>query len=166
MKQNSPFRKPVQAALLAALVTCTTLFFKVPTAVGYISAGDAAVLTAGFLLGAPYGFAAAAVGSALADLLSGFPAFLPGSFVIKGLMAVCAVGVYRLTEKLTPGVRRFAASLAAEALMIGGYFLYESVFLSYGAGAAAELPANVVQALGGAVLATVLMHLLDKRHLI
>ena len=48
------------------------------------------------------------------------------------------------------------AAVAAEAVMVLGYFLYESVILGYGMAAAAAVPGNLIQALGGIVIFAVL----------
>ena len=44
--------------------------------------------------------------------------------------------------------------------MIAGYFIYESVFLGYGLGAAAAIPGNAIQAVAGAVSSVLLYHAL------
>ena len=66
-------KKIVVAALLAALVCLATMLFKVPSPMkGYLNLGDGIVLLAGWLLSPAYGFLAAGVGSALADVFSGY----------------------------------------------------------------------------------------------
>lgn len=54
------------------------MIIKVPTfgMNGYVNIGDAAVLISAWLLGNPYGAFAAGIGSGLADLLSGYPAYI------------------------------------------------------------------------------------------
>ena len=44
--------------------------------------------------------------------------------------------------------------------MVGGYFLYESVFLRLGMGAAASLPGNTLQAVCGIIGANLLVRIL------
>ena len=58
-------------ALFASLVFIGTFILKIPTpgTGGYIHPGDALVILSGVFLGPNYGFLAAAVGSALADIL-------------------------------------------------------------------------------------------------
>lgn len=63
-------QKLVTAGILAAAVLVMTLL-SVPTVVGYLNAGDAAVLLTGTLLGGGWGCACAVTGSVLADLLLG-----------------------------------------------------------------------------------------------
>ena len=68
MKKNGATKKIAIAALLAALNCVTTMIIKIPSPLkGYINLGDCIVLLSGWLLSPGYGFAAAAIGSALAE---------------------------------------------------------------------------------------------------
>ena len=88
--QTKKTLKLVMAALLAAMTCVATMVIKIPLTAtgGYINLGDCIVLLSGILLGPLYGGLAAGIGSALADLFSGYVAFLPATFLIKGFMAV------------------------------------------------------------------------------
>ena len=79
--------------MLAALTCVATIVIKIPSPLnGYINLGDCIVLLSGWLLSPVYGFFAAGLGSALADLFSGYAAYAPATFLIKGLMALIACG--------------------------------------------------------------------------
>jgi hypothetical protein len=59
------------------------------------------------------------------------------------------------------------SGVAAEAVMIGGYFLYESFALSYGVGAAAlSIPMNALQGAVGIVVAQILFAVVKRLHLV
>lgn len=137
----------VLAALMAALCTLLTLVIRIPSPMGgYLNLGDCAVLLSAWLLGPAAGAAAAGLGSALADLL-GYPLYAPATLVIKALMAAAAGGIFPvLTRK---NAHYTAAGLvsgaAAEAIMLGGYLLFEGWVLGMGAAAALNLPANLIQ---------------------
>ena len=89
--KNPILRKTVFAALLAALVCAATMVITIPSPLGgFLNLGDGFVLLSGWLLGPLYGFAAGGIGSALADLFLGYPVYIPGTFVIKGLSALLA----------------------------------------------------------------------------
>ena len=149
-------KKMVIAALLAALCCAATLVIKIPSPMeGYMNLGDGFVLLSGWLLGPGYGFLAAGVGSALADLLSGYMIYVPGSFVIKGLMAfLCFVLLYPFERKkpVTNVVPLIISSAVAEIVMVAGYFVYAAIFMSYGWGAVASVPLNVLQGIIGAAV--------------
>ena len=62
-----------------------------------------------------YGGAAAGLGSMLADLVSGYPLYAPGTFVIKACMAVCAWAVFRAAAGEKRGLAaRIGGALAGE----------------------------------------------------
>ena len=107
-------------------------------------------LTGNLWLSALYGGAAAGLGSMLADLVSGYPLYAPGTFVIKACMAVCAWAVFRAAAGEKRGLAaRIGGALAGEAVMVAGYFAYEGVVLGFGLGAAAAIPGNLIQGVFG-----------------
>ena len=76
------------SGIFAALVLIGTEL-KIPTTIGYINLGDGVILVASYFLG-PVAFFPAAIGSALGDLIAGYPIYIAPTFVIKGLMGVVA----------------------------------------------------------------------------
>ena len=158
---NTATRRLCLTAVFAAL-TCAGTSVSVPLPFGYFNLGDIFVLCAAWMLGPLCGVGAAAVGSALADILMGFAIYAPGTFLIKGGIALTAALLLPLLTKIiknTTAVHLLAA-ICGEAVMVGGYFLYESVMLGYGAGAAASLPGNTLQAVCGVIGAVMLYRLL------
>ena len=97
---NTKTKKIVMAALMAALACVATMIIKIPSPLkGYLNLGDCIVLTAGWLLSPTYGFLAAGLGSALADVFSGYVTYAPATFIIKGLMALIAFYGFKLLNK-------------------------------------------------------------------
>lgn len=159
---NRSIRKLVLAALFAALCCVMTLVIQIPAPTGHVNLGDVAVLLSAWILGPVWGGAAAGVGSALADMLS-WPAYAPATFVIKFAMAAAAALVLRLTQKRgRKYVGMVIGAVVAEAVMVGGYFLYECVVLAVGAAAVASVPFNLVQGTVGAVAGLAAALLLDR----
>lgn len=160
----------VLTALFAAFACVATMVLVVPSPTGgYMNLGDAVVLTGAFLLGPVYGAIAGGVGSALADLLGGYPMYVPGTLVIKAVMALTAGLLYRLLRhRGVPGV--IACGAAGEVPMVLGYWLYDAVLVSAGgtafgtalAGAAAGVPSNLAQAAFGAAASTLLLAALRR----
>jgi len=148
------------SGIFAALILLATQL-KVPTAIGYANLGDGVILVASFLLG-PVAFFPAAIGSALADLVAGYPLYIPATFVIKGLMGLTA-GFLMNSEKVTL-VQKIVACTVAEAIMVLGYFGYESLPFMYGpAAAAGSVLANLGQAAVGILIGLVLTSILVKQ---
>ena len=150
------------AALFAALCCVMTLVIQIPAPTGHVNLGDVAVLLSAWMLGPIWGGAAAGVGSALADLLS-WPAYAPATFVIKFAMATAAALIFQSVKKRGGSfLGMLAGAVAAEAIMVGGYFFYECVVLAVGAAAAASIPFNLVQGTVGAVVGVAAGMLLDR----
>ena len=95
--ENSKTRKIVLTAMFAALCCVATMIIKIPSPLkGYLNLGDCIVLLSGFMLSPLYGFLAAGIGSALADLFAGYVIYAPATFVIKGVMALIAFYGFKL----------------------------------------------------------------------
>ena len=150
-------KKLVLSALLAALALVATLFFAFPLPTGYANLGDCFAFLAGLVLGGPWGAAAAGVGIALADLLGGYGVYAVATFIIKAFIALCGAFAAKFAKE---GKLRFviiaALSLLGEAMMVLGYFFFESVFLGVGAAAVASVPGNLTQAAVGVITSTAL----------
>ena len=127
---------------------------------GYVNLGDCFVLLSGWLLGPWYGFAAGGIGSMLADLFLGYGHYAPGTFVIKGLVALIAALLY---EKLgRTQVSRIVGGVVSEIVMVLGYFGYASLLLGKGLAAAASIPGNIFQGTVGLVVGVLLVAVLER----
>ena len=167
---DSKIKKMVLAALFAALCTVMTMVIQVPSPMqGYVNLGDCAVLLAAWVLGPVYGGAAAGIGSMLADLLSGYAHYAPGTFAIKLVMAVAAALIFRALQERRSAplvLAQTVSGVVAEAIMVAGYFGYASLWLGKGLAAAASIPGNVVQGVFGLVAAAVVYAILDRSHVL
>ena len=144
------------AALSIVALTClTTLFVRIPLpSRGYFNVGDVAVVFGGLVLGFMnpkqgilWAVGACGIGSALADILGGFAVFAPLTFAAKG-----AEGALAAVAASRTGAARYTVLALGGAAMVGIYFFGEIMMPNIGLqGAVAEIPANLVQAVGGAV---------------
>ncbi|MBQ8782785.1 MAG: ECF transporter S component [Clostridia bacterium] len=160
-------QKIVISSLFAALICVATMLIKIPSPLkGYINLGDGIVLLAAWILPLPYGLVASGLGSALADILSGYVAYAPATFVIKALMAVVAYSFYKLfTKKAKSTVSRVFSGTLAEIVMILGYFLFEGIMYGF-APSLVNIPANAVQGVAGIVIGVVLIKFFEKQNII
>ena len=149
--------------MLAALTCVATMVIKIPSPLnGYINFGDCIVLLSGWLLSPVYGFFAAGLGSALADLFSGYAAYAPATFLIKGLMALIACGGVKLFQKrVDKQFSRIISGVTAELFMIAGYWLFEGFLYGF-ISSAVNIPANGLQGLAGLILGIILIHIFEK----
>ena len=146
----------VRAALFAAITAVSTMVIALPLpGGGYANLGDAAILLAAFLLPPAYSALAAGLGAALADVLLSYTLYAPATFVIKAAMALAAGCISRRGSS-----RRLFAVIAAEAIMVAGYFGFETAL--YGAaGALPALTGNATQGVLSAAAALILYRALS-----
>lgn len=160
---NNRTKKIVMGALLAALICVATMIIKIPSPLkGYMNLGDCVVLIAGWMLSPMYGFLAAGIGSALADIFSGYAFYAPATFIIKGMMALFAYSVYKILHKgLKNMPSRIVSGFAAEVVMVGGYYLFEGFLYGF-VPSLVNIPANAVQGIAGLILGIVVMKVFEK----
>ena len=159
--------KIVISSLFAALICVATMLIKIPSPLkGYINLGDGIVLLAAWVLPLPYGLVAAGLGSALADLFSGYVVYAPATFAIKALMVVVAYSCYKLfTKKTKSTISRILSGILAEIVMILGYFLFEGILYGF-VPSLVNIPANAVQAVAGIIIGVVLITVFEKQNII
>ena len=160
---NTRTKKIVMAAMLAALACVATMIIKIPSPLkGYLNLGDCIVLVAGWMLSPTYGFLAAGLGSALADLFSGYVTYAPATFVIKGLMALIAFyGFKLLHNKIGNLPSRIVTGILAEIMMILGYFVFEGFLYGF-VPSLVNIPANAVQGIAGLIIGVILIKIFEK----
>ncbi len=137
------------SALMAALVYVLTRLVQVPTPTrGYVHLGDTGIVFAALAFGPTVGGIAGGLGTALADLTSGYGMWAPFSLLIHGaqgyvlgLLARRQTFSWRLVVLMT---------LLSILIVAGGYALAGLVLV--GTAALTEIPANMMQALSGSVL--------------
>ncbi len=137
----------VQATLIglfSAITIALTFIIQIPVPAtsGYINIGDAAVMLSGLLFGPIIGSVAGGLGSALADIISGYAFYSPWTFIIKGVEGFLT-GIISRRDRFTY-LDLIACFIIAGPWMVTGYFIIESLFFSIAA-AVVELPLNVIQ---------------------
>ena len=160
-------QKIVISSLFAALICVATMLIKIPSPLkGYINLGDGIVLLAAWILPLPYGLVAAGLGSALADLFSGYAVYAPSTFIIKALMVVVAYSFYKLfAKKAKATLSRVFSGILSEFVMILGYFLFEGILYGF-VPSLVNIPANAVQAVAGIIIGVILITVFEKQNMI
>lgn len=147
--QHPSTRKLVLTALTIALVTLVTITVQIPNSVGgYFNLGDSMVFAVALIGGPAAAALAGGVGSALADILSGYASWALPSLLVKGTEGLVAGLLFRRMLKF--GHLRFSLRIIlvmafAGLLMVSGYFLTSSILYGYPA-AIAAVPADLIQA--------------------
>lgn len=154
----------VQIGLMAALTYIATAFISIPVgdnAVLHI--GDAVLFLCAILLGKKRGAVAAAIGMTFFDLFSPYYIWAPFTFVIKGVMAYIAGAIaYRGGFEGEKFWNNLFAFIVAGIVMIFGYFLAGGCLNHFVYGmptigqgfvvALKDIPANILQVVGGIVI--------------
>ena len=156
-------KRIVITALMTSMVCVATMIIKIPSPMkGYLNIGDCIVLLCGWLLPPGYGFIAAGLGSALADLFSGYVIYAPATFVIKGSMALVAYVIFKLMHKKIGKLSSYIiGGVLAEMLMVSGYFVFEGFLYGF-IPSLVNIPANGVQGVAGVVIGTVMIKVFDR----
>jgi uncharacterized membrane protein len=136
-------------AVMTAIVFVLTRMVQVPTpAKGYIHLGDAGVFFSAFAFGPWVGAVAGGLGTGLADVTSGFPQWAVFSLLIHGLQG----WVVGWTSERWKGVAGLVLSTVVGGVIVVAGYLGAGMILSGVGAALAEMPLNVIQVAGGAVV--------------
>jgi len=147
-------------AVFTALVFLSTYLFQIPIPAtqGYFNLGDIMIFISALTFGPTVGGFAGGIGSFLSDAFAGFGTFAPFTLIIKGLEGYVAGLISRRSFQRRTLMIAWAAG---SVIMVLGYFLAESFFISlvFGsssftgiAAASGEVPFNILQVVGGGVV--------------
>lgn len=163
-KVNRKVLNMVYAAVFAAMIFALTRFIQIPVpgGAGYLHFGDAMIYIVASTLSGPWALLASALGAAIADLSSGFAVYAPISAIVKVLIALPFVLVNKKSEKiLTP--LTICLTIPSGVITVLGYFLGDLIVnKSY---AVADIPMNIVQAVGSAIIFVVISAAFDAAKL-
>lgn len=128
MKENTAKFVTINA-LSISLVCVSTMAIQIPIPLGYMHLGNTCILLTAALFGPTTGLLAGGIGSALADLLTGYTQWVLPTLLIKSIMGF-AIGylAWGKEKKLhMASVRTLLASIAGVAVMIAGYTIAGAV---------------------------------------
>jgi len=150
--KNKNIKPLTLAGIFTATVFLFTAYLHIPTHTGYTHVGDGILYLAASLLPLPYAIFAGAGGALLADCLTGYVVWAPGSVLIKGLTALFFSG--KGTKILT--LRNLTALVPAGILCVGGYYLYESLITGNFIAPLAGIPGYIIQWILSSILYIIL----------
>ena len=161
----------VVTSLMMGLIIVCTMFIKIPIPLttGYVHLGDAMIYLSVLLLGWRYSALAAAFGSTLGDLLSGFAMWAPWTFAIKGGMALIAgviIFSFSRNNRKPTLANNLTAMIPAGIFMVVGYFLAEGIMYGNWIAPWLGVPWNIGQFVVGILLAIVIQKALGKTNIL
>lgn len=144
----------VLTGLLTAIVFSATMFINIrlPISIngGLIHMGNIALFLTAFLFGKKKGAIAGAFGMGLFDILSGWTAWAPFTFVIRGVMGYVIGSISHANNK--EGVNalyNIIAIIVGGIWMIAGYYMTEVILYGNWMTPATSIPGNIVQIVFG-----------------
>lgn len=156
----------VLTGLLTAIVFSATMFINIrlPISIngGLIHMGNIALFLTAFLFGKKKGAIAGAFGMGLFDILSGWTAWAPFTFVIRGVMGYVIGSISHVNNK--EGVNalyNIIAIILGGIWMIGGYYMTEVILYGNWMTPVTSIPGNIVQIVFGC-LSVILAPMLKK----
>jgi uncharacterized repeat protein (TIGR04002 family) len=146
------------AGIFTAIVFVFTAYLHIPSHTGYTHVGDAFIYLAASLLPLPYAMFVGAGGALLADCLTGFAIWAPGSMIIK----TATVLFFSRKSKNIICLRNILALIPAWTLCIGGYYLYEALITGNFVAPTAGIPGYIMQSALSTVLYVIAGIAMDK----
>ena len=141
---NNKTKLIVLNGLMIALVCIATMVIQIPIPMteGYVNIGDSIIFVASILFGPIPGMIAGGLGSALADILTGYSHWALFTLLIKGFEGY-VVGI--IVRKNTNLVKNILATLLGVLIMVSGYLL-AGTFLQ------GSFPSNTIQGIVSMVI--------------
>ena len=136
-------------AVMTSVTVVFCLFVRIPTGRGYLNLCDVAIYFCAFVFNPMVAMVSGALGTAVADILSGYPQWALISLVVHGAEGFCVAWVLHGKNSLW---REFASAFTGVLVVAGGYFALGGLLLTGFGAALVEVPGNILQASVGAVL--------------
>lgn len=156
----------VLTGLLTAMVFSATMFINIrlPISIngGLIHMGNIALFLTAFLFGKKKGAIAGAFGMGLFDILSGWTAWAPFTFVIRGVMGYLIGSISYANKK--EGIHvlyNIFAIVIGGIWMIAGYYMTEVILYGNWLAPVTSIPGNIVQIVFGC-LSVIIAPMLKK----
>ena len=160
MKKNRLKRMCI-SGIFTALVFVVTAYLHIPTYNGYVHIGDGLIFIAACLLPMPYSVFVGSVGAMLADLLTGFAVWAPGSMAIKALVAM----LFTCKGKKIVSPRNTLMLIPGAVISIAGYYFYEVLITGSFVSSLSGIPGSTVQAVASSIVFVVVGLAMDRYHM-
>lgn len=167
MKNKKRLQKIAIGGLTAALVCVSTAIIQIPIPLGYMHFGNICILLFSFLFPWDIALFAGGVGSALADLLTGFPQWAIPTLLIKSIMGLLASLVYHGKENRAKikSINSILGSLVGAIIMIAGYTVAGAIMYGNIPEGLAQIPGLTTEGVLGIVGFYILAVALEKVHI-
>lgn len=167
VKEKTNVKDVVVSGLLIALVFIATKFINIrlPISVngGLIHLGNVMLFTSAIVFGGKKGAVAGAFGMGLFDVTSGWMAWAPFTFVIRGVMGYIIGNIADIKHRRGSSfLWNLTAITAGGIWMIGGYYVTEALLYGNWIAPMTSVAGNVIQIVIGAVLGLPIVTVLKR----
>lgn len=170
MKQDVKWNaKQITLVALAMAVVCiATMVIQIPIPLGYMHLGNCCILLISVFLDTVTGTLASGIGSAMADLLSGYPQWIIPTLIIKGLMGYTVARISKKDKKRAGiiSIRMFLATASGILIMIMGYTLFGMLLYGSVASGLAQIPGLSLEGVLGMALFYMIGFVLEKSKIV
>lgn len=156
--KNDKIKLMCIAGIFTAIVYVFTAYLHIPSHTGYTHVGDGFIYLAACLLPMPYAIFVGAGGALLADCLTGYAMWAPGSVIIKTVAVLCFSGH---TKKIISG-RNILALVPAALICVGGYYFYEALITGNFVAPLSGIPGYITQSVFSSIVFVLLGFAFDK----
>lgn len=156
-KQQTAVKDIVISGLLTALVFIATKFINIrlPISIngGLIHLGNVMLFLSAIVFGKKKGAIAGAFGMGLFDVVSGWMAWAPFTFIIRGVMGYIIGSIANIKGKDGNNfIYNLVAVIIGGLWMIAGYYIAEVILYRNWYSPITSIPGNIIQIVIGAVL--------------
>lgn len=153
----------VTTSLLSALIFVVTFFIKIPYAngAGYLNFSDALILFGVAFFSPLEGIIGGIVGSCLADLVSGYSAFIPFTILAKGLEGLACWLLLFLLKKFK--IIKNISFIISPFVMVLVYFITYIILYGFEYACVSSV-FDIIQAVSCGALSIFLLLILKKAH--
>lgn len=157
----------IETALLIALVFIATKFINIKLPIlssgGLVHMGNVMLFAAAIVFGKNKGAIAGAFGMGLFDLLSGWTAWAPFTFIIRGIMAyIIGAIAWSKNNQGKNVIINILAIVISGIWMIFGYYIAEVIIYGNFITPIASIPGNITQIVIGLIIGVPLAKVLKR----
>ena len=129
-------------AVLMALTCVATMVVQIPIPLGYAHLGDSVILISAYFFGPVVGALAGGIGSAMADILTGYAIWALPTLLIKTIMPVIACTFFKNNVQRCKvfSIRGIAGAVVTLLFMTAGYVFFGGILYGSAAAGIASAP--------------------------
>lgn len=162
---NNKTKLIVLNGLMVAFVCVATMVIQIPVPMtqGYVNIGDSIIFVTSIVFGPITGMIAGGIGSALADILTGYSYWALFTLIIKGFEGYI-VGI--IVKNNSTLIKNILATLLGVIIMVFGYLIFGAFLQGSFIVSLSSVPSNIIQGIISMVIGIPLsLYLLNIKYI-